>query len=870
MDDSFDPTQYGAVAVEQPPFDPTQHGAIPVQQSEEPSILQKTGRAVVDTLKGFLPQSVSDVALAPINMIPGFGQAVKPLENIAFGRPISEGVSPLQGIPVVQRIPQIIQAEKTPAGSQERFTTGAGVVADLAMLSGFKSALHPELAEVAGIPKPPSATEVPLAQEAGIAKPDIAQPETPVATDSVTQATVQPPEPVSGKVEPVAPNLPTGTGGDMTVFRGESKGPSPAGEAHGIGTYYGLTPEDAQRFSQQGTVQPHNVTLENPAVVNSDAELRAIRTDAGVNPDPRMLLSGNEAARFTQYLQGAGHDSFVTNYGDAPGGKQVVVFPKTEPVSEAPVSTTAPLSTQTEGVTGDSGSTQPATQEQVARPEPQVPQTFSVQMPTDAFGTEQTPVASALQEMGGVLSKSGAKKAGKLEGNSALWDDVQPLSHPTHNKIYSLTGEKPDVAAQTLHDAGLISDPSPTTMWKAVADESKSSRNILKSQKSEIETQKFKLQETSKQAQDFGKAQKEGWKGGEPVVPVKDLQVGDHVEVKGEKLKVVDIDPDSFDVTLEDGKKYGVQTVKDGTVIYGEHESTLPKPKLLAGENQGDLISSTQKEPFSLVGEKGTDFGAQQAAAEKATAERAQSEKGQMELGQEPTPATVPTETGETPVVSDDQHVSTIANRFTEERTASGELGEIAPGQGYSTKEMAAQGLKMSPEEINQHVSDLMHGTGDPIEQGKAVRAEEARLSQRSNDLSRAAAADPTNVEAKLAADNAFNDVTDFHNGPVAKLKSIFHATGVGLQGELPVDLSTFNGLREAFLKDTGKVPTPEQEPQLQAMAEKVTKSVAEDNGAKQSLGQAIEKATARRKLPSYDEVRQNIADRMKIEPCRT
>ncbi len=244
-------------------------------------------------------------------------------------------------------------------------------------------------------------------------------------------------------------------------------------------------------------------------------------------------------------------------------------------------------------------------------------------------------------------------------------------------------------------------------------------------------------------------------------------------------------------------------------------------------------------------------------------------------LPKEEASAAPPAEPPTSPVVesasiSDDQHVSTIANRFTEERTKSGELGEIAPGQGYSTRELADAGLKMSPEEINQHVSDLMNGTGDPIEQGKAVRAEEARLSQRSNELSRAAAADPTNTEARLAADNAFKDVTDFHNGPVAKLKTIFHATGVGLQGELPVDLSTFNGLREKFLRDTGKPPTPEQEPQLEKMAEKVTNAVKEDNGAKQNLGQAIDKATARRKLPTYDEVRQNIADRMKIEPCRT
>ncbi len=245
------------------------------------------------------------------------------------------------------------------------------------------------------------------------------------------------------------------------------------------------------------------------------------------------------------------------------------------------------------------------------------------------------------------------------------------------------------------------------------------------------------------------------------------------------------------------------------------------------------------------------------------------------------TPATQPTEkvqsgefgkAGYTAVdtVSDQPHVSTIANKFTQERTASGELGEIAPGQGYSAKEMAAQGLKMQPEEINQHVSDLMNGTGDPVKQGMAVRAEEARLSQRSNELSRAAAEDPSSIEKRTSADNAFKDVTDFHNGPVARLKTVFHATGVGLQGELPLDLSTFNGMREKFLKDTGKPPTPEQEPQLKEMAEKVSNSVKEDNGAKQNLGQAIDNATARRKLPTYDEVRQSISDRMKVEPCRT
>jgi hypothetical protein len=136
---------------------------------------------------------------------------------------------------------------------------------------------------------------------------------------------------------------------EVTGFRGEPKGPSTAGQAHGIGAYYGLTEETAQRFSRPGTVKQSNLRLGNPLTVNSDAELRAIRSEAGVNPDPRMLLSKNEAVRFTEYLQSRGHDSFITNYLEASGGKQVIVFPQAQrPVTveapaPAPVEAEAPV-----------------------------------------------------------------------------------------------------------------------------------------------------------------------------------------------------------------------------------------------------------------------------------------------------------------------------------------------------------------------------------------------------------------------------------------------------------------------------------------------------------------------------------------------
>lgn len=238
--------------------------------------------------------------------------------------------------------------------------------------------------------------------------------------------------------------------------------------------------------------------------------------------------------------------------------------------------------------------------------------------------------------------------------------------------------------------------------------------------------------------------------------------------------------------------------------------------------------------------------------------------------GGDTTPATaaVVEPTAAEPLVSDEPHVSSIANRFVEERAARGEVGEVVPGQGASTADLVQQGLKMGPEEVSQHVSDLMSDTGDIVKQGQAIRAEEARLSQRSRQASRAAEASPT-VENKLAADNAFKDLTDFHNGPVAKLKNKWHAAGMEMQGEIPVDLGTFNGLREAWLRDTGKAPPPKVEPILRETAAKVSKAVTEENGVRSRLAQEIDNATSRRKLPSVDEVRNNIRERLGLGPCK-
>lgn len=196
---------------------------------------------------------------------------------------------------------------------------------------------------------------------------------------------------------------------------------------------------------------------------------------------------------------------------------------------------------------------------------PAKPKSFKVRSSIDQYAfSPETPVASFVHDHG-LLSKSQAQKAGKYEGNEALWDDTAKLSHPTHNKIYRSTGEMPDVMAQNLYDAGLIKEASVREMNRALEKESAA---INKARQATRKVEK-ETGGTVKQAENFGKGQREEIESGTKPIAPEGLKVGDSVDVDGTKLKVTEIDPEG-NVTLEDGRRYGVQEVANEDVIYGE------------------------------------------------------------------------------------------------------------------------------------------------------------------------------------------------------------------------------------------------------------------------------------------------------------
>lgn len=194
--------------------------------------------------------------------------------------------------------------------------------------------------------------------------------------------------------------------------------------------------------------------------------------------------------------------------------------------------------------------------------------TFRVRAPKDEFASSPTtPVATAVSDLGGILSRNTAKKRGRFEGNEALWNDLPKLADISHNKIYQQSGEMPDVMAQSLYDRGLISEPTVGEMYRSLEAESQGTRGRAKAEKASAASRNV----MEKQAERFGREQRKEADEGTAAIPASALKVGDTVKVGDTKLKVTEIDPQEHLVTLENGKKYGIQEVNDDDVIFGEH-----------------------------------------------------------------------------------------------------------------------------------------------------------------------------------------------------------------------------------------------------------------------------------------------------------
>lgn len=185
--------------------------------------------------------------------------------------------------------------------------------------------------------------------------------------------------------------------------------------------------------------------------------------------------------------------------------------------------------------------------------------TNSFQIPHEPLGVPD--IVDVLVENGGVKSRTA--------DNADLWND-QPDLRGVYRQL--LGGKQaPDQMAAIAAEAG-FGDGSVSSFWQEV-DKAVQSRRSLRTQSIEQGKQQVAANAKDKSFSQDVLAPDET----RQQINTSNMQVGDEMTVAGEKFKVTDIDPDTLDVTLEDGKKYGVQQLKDGQAVYVDAADMVPR-----------------------------------------------------------------------------------------------------------------------------------------------------------------------------------------------------------------------------------------------------------------------------------------------------
>ena len=216
------------------------------------------------------------------------------------------------------------------------------------------------------------------------------------------------------------------------------------------------------------------------------------------------------------------------------------------------------------------------------------------QFPRISYDPGTFPILSALQE-----SPMRPSSSGTAGGENDFWNEIRRTGRhfaETHRS----TGQPYDVRAQELFERGLLPDPSPDTLFNAYMSEVNSYRQIKDGDPTEAEQNKIQKQYDTftKQALDPSKTKKSNL---QPVT-TSDLKIGDRVKIADEWLNVKAIDPETFTISLEDGAKFGLQKVEDGTQMWVQETEISPSQDdgfSFLTETDATPAAAQQAEPFS-------------------------------------------------------------------------------------------------------------------------------------------------------------------------------------------------------------------------------------------------------------------------------
>jgi hypothetical protein len=204
-----------------------------------------------------------------------------------------------------------------------------------------------------------------------------------------------------------------------------------------------------------------------------------------------------------------------------------------------------------------------------------------------------------------------------------------------------------------------------------------------------------------------------------------------------------------------------------------------------------------------------------------------------------------------------------VANRILKEEADAGKIEEIQPGEGLSWEEMVDRGRSLLNEGADpQMIARRFQRNGRiSADDFAVVRAERERLAVET-------------AKAEQIARDVYNAArateTDWVRSVVQPAKTATSNIFRGMQGEAPVDVSTFAGLRKAVLDMKGRDLKPNELRPLQERATNVQRAVeAEAQGVKK-LGDAIEKHLPKVEAGTLDSLRAEMTKMAEeLTPCR-
>jgi hypothetical protein len=209
-------------------------------------------------------------------------------------------------------------------------------------------------------------------------------------------------------------------------------------------------------------------------------------------------------------------------------------------------------------------------------------------------------VLDFINENGGMMPRENARQRAEQRGESigAEYDGYDPGNIRGVYRHAIFGGNTPvDVMAQQAFEAGHISEPTPDALWQTVGQSITARQNNRAAEMAETKA----ARKADRQDKSFQKDITKPNKKGTTAVSAETLRVGDVIKLGDENLRVTNIDPDDYSVTLEDGEKYGVQQVADGQVLYVQQvkskspsASTAKAPK----SARGKLLQKAVKEVF--------------------------------------------------------------------------------------------------------------------------------------------------------------------------------------------------------------------------------------------------------------------------------